>query len=259
MIENKTRNLKLYSQKAIGLATFIGGPIAAGYLIRENYLSFDKPDEGKKSLVISIIATVLLFTAIFMLPESVMDKVPNQILPIIYTGIIYLIVDKIHGTILKNHKENDNEFHSNWKAAGVGFVAMIILLIGIFGYAYLAPEEYDYEQYDTNFADFSKNEEESLVFYDHLKTENTFALIKELDNSTIPKWKDNISIIESSNKIENLPIDVVQYNNELLKYSELRVKAFELFRKSISEDSDKYTNELEAIHVEIQKQLEILK
>jgi len=258
MIENKTRNLKFYSQKAIGLATFIGGPIAAGYLIRENYLSLDKPDEGKKSLIISIIATVVLFVIIFSVPESTMDKVPSQIFPIIYTGIIYLIVDKIHGTILKNHKENDNEFYSNWKAAGVGFVSMVILFIGIFSYAYLAPEEYDYEKYDTYVADFSKNEEESLVFYDHIKTENTFALIKELDNSTIPKWKENISIIKRSNKIENLPIDVVQYNNELLKYSELRVKAFELFRKSISEDTDSYTNELEAVHVEIQDQLEKL-
>ncbi|MFT7158343.1 MAG: hypothetical protein ACI8Q1_003374 [Parvicella sp.] len=86
--ENNTKDLRFYSQTAIGMATFIGGPIAAGYLIRENYLSLDQPDKGKKSLIIGIISTVLLFTGIFIIPESIMDKVPNQILPAVYTGII---------------------------------------------------------------------------------------------------------------------------------------------------------------------------
>jgi len=60
--ENLTKNLKFYSQKAIGIATFIGGPLAAGYLIRENYLSLEKPNEAKKSLIIGIISTILLST-----------------------------------------------------------------------------------------------------------------------------------------------------------------------------------------------------
>ena len=40
--ENDTKDLKFYSQKAIGIATFIGGSLAAGYLVRENYLSLNK-------------------------------------------------------------------------------------------------------------------------------------------------------------------------------------------------------------------------
>jgi hypothetical protein len=257
--ENTTKKLKFYSKKAIGIGTFIGGPLAAGYLIRENYLSLDKPDEGKKSLIIGIVSTILLFTGIFMIPESIIDKVPNQILPAIYTGIIYLIVEKIHGEILNQHKENGYEFYSGWKAAGVGLVSSIILLIGIFGYAFLEPEGIEYELYNKEYVSFSKNETETLVFYDHLKTDNTYALIKELDNIILPKWKENIEIIKHSNEIENLPSDLIQHNNELLKYSKLRIKAFELFRKAISEDSDKYSNELEQIHIEIEKQLEKLK
>lgn len=136
--QQDTKNLKLYSQKAIGLATFIGGPIAAGYLIRENYLSLDKPDEGKNALLISIVATVLLFTGIFMIPESIMDKVPNQIIPMIYTGIIYLIVEKIQGELLNKHKENEYAFYSRWNAAGIGLISLVILLSGIFGYLYFS-------------------------------------------------------------------------------------------------------------------------
>jgi hypothetical protein len=253
--ENNTKDLKFYSQKAIGIATFIGGPLAGGYLIRENYLSLDKPGEGKKSLIIGLTSTVLLFTCIFMIPESIIDKVPNQILPAIYTGIIYLIVEKIHGTILNQHKENGNEFYSGWNAAGIGFISLIILFIGIFGYAYLSPDREGYVKYDTEIAEFTKNETESLVFYDRINTQTRNSLIQELDNTTIPKWKENIKIIKDLNNIENLPSDLLEQNLILLKYSELRLKAFNLFKKAISEHTEKYTQELEQIHKEIGEQL----
>jgi len=140
MEEINTKDLKFYSQKAIVIATFIGTPLAAGYLIRENYLSLNKPDEGKNSFIIGLISTVLLFVVIFMIPESIMDKVPNSILPAIYTGIVYLIVQKLQGTILNQHKENGSEFYSGWKSAGIGFLSSIILIIGAFGFFLLFPE-----------------------------------------------------------------------------------------------------------------------
>lgn len=256
--ENTTKDLKFYSQKAIGIATFIGGPLAAGYLVRENYLNLNKPNEGKKSLLIGIISTVLLFTGIFMIPESIMDKVPNQIIPAVYTGIIYLIVEKIQGTILNQHKENDNVFYSGWKAAGIGFISLIILLIGIFGYAYLSPNGEEFEKYDTELAEFSKNETETLVFYDHINTETNNSLLQELENIAIPKWKENIEIIKKSNTIENLPSEILEQNKTLLRYSKLRLKAFELFKKAINEDMTIYEQELEQVHKEIDEEIKKL-
>ncbi len=255
---NETKNLKFYSQKSIGLATFIGGPLASGYLIRENYLSLNKPDEGKKALFIGIIATIVIFGGIFMLPEAIIDKLPNQLLPLIYTGIIYLIVEKIHGTVLNQHKENGNEFFSGWKAAGIGFISLIILAIGIFGYIYLSPDGAEIEKYNIEFSKFSKNETESLIFYDHLKTESDSLLIQELNNVIIPKWKENIKIINRSNEIKDLPIEYLEQNKMLLKYSELRIETFELFKKAINDNTGKYVNELDRIHIEIDEQLKKL-
>lgn len=258
ILKNETKNLKFYSQKAIGIATFIGGPLAAGYLIRENYLSLNKPDEGRKSLLIGIASTILLFIGIFMIPESIMDKVPNQILPAIYTGIVLYIVAKIHGTILYQHKENGNEFYSEWKAAGIGLISAIILVIGIFGYAYILPDGEEYQKYDTEIAKFTKNETESLVFYEHINTKTINSLLQELDNSVIPKWKDNIAIIKKANDIENLPSELLEQNKILLRYSELRLKAFELFKIAIRLNTTIYDQELEQLHKEIEEQLEML-
>jgi hypothetical protein len=258
ILNNETKDLKFYSQKSIGIATFIGGPLAASYLIRENYLSLNKPDEGKKSLLIGIISTIILFYVIFIIPESIMDKIPNQIIPAIYTGIALYISAKIHGTLLHNHKENGNEFYSGWYAAGIGIISGCILFLGIFGYAYFSTGGEEFEIYETELAKFSKNEAESLVFYDHINTETRNSLLQELENNTIPKWEENIQIIKESNNIENLPTELLNQNKALIKYSEMRLKTFELFKKAISENSTNYEQELEQLHKEIDEQLKKL-
>ena len=193
-----------------------------------------------------------------MIPEQILDKVPRQLIPIIYTAIVWGIVEWKQGDILKVHKENNNSFFSGWRAAGISLISLIILSIGIFGYIFLSPDNEIFEQYDSELAIFSKNENESLVFYDHLESKTSFALINELDIEVIPKWKENIKIIERTNQMENLPNELIKQNEILLKYCELRIEGFELFKKAISEDSDKYDVELSQVHSEIDEQLKKL-
>lgn len=252
---NKTKNVKLYSSKAISIATVFGGPIAASYLISENYKAIEKPDEGRTALLIGLIATLLLFGALFFIPEHIIDKVPNQIIPLIYTAIIWAIVEWKQGDILKAHEENENFFFSKWRAAGIGLIAMVILLIGIVGYTYLEANNPSLDIYDTEMVKFSTNENESLAFYDHLNTESVDELIKELNKKTIPIWKENVNIIKKTNTLEDLPEEVLDQNRILLKYAELRIDAFQLFNKALKEDTDKYNLQIEQIHTKIELEL----
>lgn len=256
--ENNTKDIKLYSSKAISGATFLGGPLAAGYLIGENFKAIDKPTEGRNSLIIGIISTIILFGGIFMIPENIIDKIPRQLIPLIYTGIIWGIVECKQGDILKAHKENNNSFFSGWRAAGIGLIFLLILGVGIFGYAFLSTDNVLYDKYDKELAQFSKNENETLVFYNNLNTGTNYSLLKELDEKAIPKWKENIEIINKTNRFENLPSELIKQNEILLKYSELRVQAFELFRKAIKEDTDIYAKQLEGIHMQIDNELKKL-
>lgn len=256
--ENNTKDIKLYSSRAIGGATFLGGPLAAGYMIGENFKALDKPNESRNSLIIGIISTIILFVGIFMVPENIIDKIPRQIIPLIYTGIIFGIVEWKLGGTLKSHKENGNQFFSGWRAAGIGFLSLIIISIGIFGYVFFGMNNEAYDQYDKEIAVFTINENESLEFYNHLDTKTNYALIKELENKTIPKWEENIQIIKRTNEIEDLPTELIEQNKILLKYSELRLEAFKLFKKAIEENTDKYAVQLQQTHNEIEKQLEKL-
>lgn len=257
-VENNTKDIKLYSSKAIGGATFLGGPLAAGYLIGENFKAINKPTEGRNSLLIGIISTIVLFGGIFLIPENIIDKIPQQIIPLIYTGIIWAIVEWKQGDILKVHKQNNNSFFSGWRAAGIGVISLIIIGVGIFAYAFLSTDNELYEKYDIELAKFSINENKTLVFYNNLNTKTNHSLLKELDEKTIPKWKENIEIINKTNQFEDLPSELIEQNKILLRYSELRVLAFELFRKALKEDTDKYAQQLEQIHMQINKELEKL-
>ena len=172
--------------------------------------------------------------------------------------ICILAFGKLHGNILNKHKEFGNQFYSGWKAAGVALISLIIIFIGIFGYVSLSTDNELYERYDQEMAIFSLNENETLSFYADMGTKSREALLNRLDEFIIPKWKENNEIINRTNAIENLPQEIVLQNQVLTEYTELRITAFELLKKTILEDTDKYGIELDDIHSRIEKTLEQL-
>ncbi len=253
---------KLFSQKAIAIATYLGGPAAAGYLVKKNYESYNQEDNGKKAFTIGIISTLLIFAGIFSIPEHIIDKIPNALIPAIYTGIIYLIVEKIQGKWLKEHKESGGEFYSGWKAAGIGAIFIVILFVLIMGIAFIAGDlskpGFDTATYDKEVAKFVKNENISLAVFNVVNTAEPEYLIKEFSKGVV-LWKENKEIINRLNSIENLPIELLEQNKKLLKYCDLRIQQNEIILKAIAEDTDKYATEIEKIGLEINKILEELK
>jgi len=255
---NTTQDAKLFSSIAIGGATFLGGPLAAAYMIGENFKALQKPKEGQMALIVGIVTTIALFTALFLIPESALDSIPRQIIPLTITAAAWGFVEWKMGSILKAHKEHGNPFFSGWRAAGIGFISLLIIILGIGAFVFFGPSDEVYEIYDNEMETFYVNEEETLVFYDHISTESNEVLLQELTAVTLPKWKENIAIIHKTKAIEDLPSELIDRNQQLLTYAELRVRAFELFKKAFAEDAEIYAPEIEKIHREIQKQLDLL-
>lgn len=259
MMQNKIETTsKFYTKKAIGIATFIGGPAAAGYLIGVNFRNLNETSKGLTALVLGIVFTLFLLSLGFILPEPVLDKFPSAFLPMIYTGLIYIIVDNTQGKALKEHEEKGNEFFSAWRAAGIGLVSLMLILLLIFGYIFLYDNTDVYSEYDAKMAVFQSNEVESLKFYDHITTSSRLSLIQELDNSVLPKWGENLQIIEELNKLDGLPQELQHQNKLLAEYSLLRIETFKVFRKAIEEDTEQYHNELDEQHRKIDRVLEEL-
>lgn len=255
---NQKDTIELYSQRAISIATYIGGPLAAGILARQNFINLGKKELGKNSLIISIVGTILLFVGLFSVPDEIIDKVPNAVIPLIYTGIIYLIIEKYQGRELKEHKENNRPFYSAWKATGIGAVCMLILVGGIFGYVFLSPDDFDTKKYDNGIAEFNKNEENALFLFSMMETSSPEKIIDHIDKVGLPAWNNNIKILDDLDNIEGLYDQFKKQNEILRQYSKLRIEAFELIKKAVSENTNKYDEQIEKLHTEIEEQLKKL-
>lgn len=252
---------KLFSQRAISIATFFGGPAAAGYLVKKNYEVFDQPEKGKNAFIIGIISTLLLFIGIFLIPENILEYIPKALIPAFYTTIIYVIVEKIQGKWLDQHEESGGQFYSAWKATGIGAIFMVILLALIAGIAFIAGDfskiGFDAKTYDKEVAKFVENEKRSMEVFNVINSAEPQYLIKEFQNGII-LWKENKEIVNKLNTMKNLPKELLEQNNKLLNYCDLRIQQNEFIVKALSEDTDRYVPDLDRIGMEMTKVLEEL-
>jgi len=233
MTENQNLTTKFYSQRAITIASYFGGPLAAGYLISQNYINLGKDNYGKYSMIVGIISTLLIFIGIFSIPEHIINKIPNPLIPLIYTGIIYLINEKLQGTDLKKHKKNNGEFYSAWKAAGIGVICLVILFAGIFGYLYLKPDSFDAKKYDSEFAIFTQNEGKALDLFGKLQSSSRTELIDFIDKSGIPNWDANLKILSELDKLDGIYEPLIKQDQILRNYCNLRIEQFQMIRKAL--------------------------
>jgi len=123
---------KIFTNTAISIATFFGGPIAAGFLISKNYRVFGKENAARDSIYIGILSTVILFAGLFMLPEQIIDKIPRSLVPGVYTAIILGLVEKLQGQQIKDFLAGGGQKASNWQAAGYGAIGLVTILAFLF-------------------------------------------------------------------------------------------------------------------------------
>lgn len=127
---------KIYKDRAILLGTFIGGPLAAGYLIAENFKTFNNKRKANYTWIISIIATVLIFGSIFLIPDN--SKIPNQLIPFTYTIVIYYLTQHFQGKNIIDHLNAGGQFFIWWRTIVIGLIGLIITLIPIIAFALIS-------------------------------------------------------------------------------------------------------------------------
>lgn len=250
-ITKNTNNKKaLYSQKGIGIATFLGSPLASSILINHNYVQLGDERKGKIAILLGTVFTIAMFVGIFSIPESTIDKIPQQIIPAIYTAIVYYIVEKLQGEHLKQFEEEGREYMSNWKAAGVGLICLILIFGGIMTYVFLDPVT---KAYDNGIQQFVNNEESAAEVYNQLNSKNSLELITEINGNSIPKWEQNIKLLDSLTTNLNLDREMINRNTKLKKYSELRIEELGFLKQAILLNTMRYDFKMDSLNREMQK------
>ncbi|MCH1918543.1 hypothetical protein L9G15_03740 [Shewanella sp. A3A] len=120
---------KLFSPTQIAVATFIGGPLAAVYTIKENYRAMNLPELHKASMIYGLLLTVLIFTIIWFLPENF----PTIALNLLYIVAVRYWVEKKQISREQIEQAEQFDFQSNGQVFGISIVAMFATLAVIFG------------------------------------------------------------------------------------------------------------------------------
>jgi len=128
-INIQTPRNKIYKDQSIWIGSLLGGPLAAGYLIAENFKAFNETEKANKTWIYTIIATVVIFGSLFMIPEGI--KIPNLMIPLIYTAIAYFLVQHFQGERISAHINSGGQFHSWWRTITVGLIGLSITSISV--------------------------------------------------------------------------------------------------------------------------------
>ena len=117
---------KLYKDQAIFVGTFLGGPLVAGYLAAENFKRLGQEEKVKKTWLFTIASTIVIFGGIFLIPG--IEKIPNIIIPLAYTGIAQMLIRRSQGAAIKAHIETGGQTFSTWRAVWIGILGCLITL-----------------------------------------------------------------------------------------------------------------------------------
>ncbi len=249
---------KLYSSGQMLGATFIGGPLATGILMKENYLKLRKSEEAKKALIFGIVGMLAIILLVLLLPERIMSKIPNVALPVIYMMVARELIRRHQEPQIMAHTETGGELYSFWKPIGIGLACMVPFLVVLFGMAYLFPDDLDTSAYDSRIEELSKNEEEALEIYNMLDVYTDEESAEFIRNTGLPNWQRNLVILDELDQLYGLPSDLIKQNTILRTYSDLRIQSFMLMNKALSGQTDAYDSQIMQLNAEIDKSLETL-
>lgn len=112
----------LYAKRGILIATFLTGPLTAGVLLRSNLIELGQPKKAQ-SVLLGFIAFSLALVALLLF---LVDRIPNVVFPIVYTGITGTLIQSLMGEELDKNKAKNGPNFPTSRLIGVAVLYAII-------------------------------------------------------------------------------------------------------------------------------------
>ena len=126
----------LYSPGQVTGATFLGSPLAGFWLLASNYNTLGRADKKQQAWIWGAATTIAVSVLAFFLPENF----PSYALAIGYTLGLQHLAKQWQGEAFQRHLADGGEKHSSWRAAGIGFASLLIVLVIVMAIAFALPE-----------------------------------------------------------------------------------------------------------------------
>lgn len=134
---------RVYTMSGIFIGTLIGGPLAAGYMIEENFKALELYDQANWPKQAGAIAMLVIFGGSVMFPEGVTVWFPAWLVVSLYTIGSTFLAKKIQGHQIRQLVLKRRQRYSFWQVlvVGVGSLAIslgLIVMLKMMAY-YFAP------------------------------------------------------------------------------------------------------------------------
>ena len=119
---------KLYTPSGVGLATFLGSPIAGSVLMAINYRRLGNRAAAGKAAALGFLGTIALASVAALLPQPISMGLGIGA----WIGMNSL-AKAFQGEQIIQHTARGGELASNWRAAGVSLLVTLFLCITLIG------------------------------------------------------------------------------------------------------------------------------
>ncbi|QMU27108.1 hypothetical protein [Adhaeribacter radiodurans] len=120
----------IYPARAIGLGTLLGGLLVAGYLIAANYKAFNEPGKAKTTWIYSILVSMLIFGALYLIPT--LDKIPRFVIPLSYTLTALYLVQHYQSQLINSHIYTGGPVYKIGRTFVISLVGTGITILALF-------------------------------------------------------------------------------------------------------------------------------
>lgn len=124
---------KIYTVRTIWLSAMIAGPLAAAYMISENFKTFGEFGNSRRTLYITIFVFISLFLILTFVPSSL--NIPIQVVPIVYMVTLQMLFELFQKKKIENHLKENGGQHGFLRIFVIGVLSLpisIVLILGIF-------------------------------------------------------------------------------------------------------------------------------
>lgn len=127
-IKTNTENTqqKVYNSTAIGIGTLLGGPLAAGYFLSENFKTFNESGKARKTWIIAAAVMIAIFCYFFLVPELFINPV---ILLLIIAAVVWFLTDRFQGNKIRDHINTGGNIYSGLRTIGIGLAGLAVTTI----------------------------------------------------------------------------------------------------------------------------------
>jgi hypothetical protein len=123
---------KVFTDKNSGIAIFLGGAFAGGYIFSHNFKIFGEKNKTINSWIIAILLQIIILFIAFSIPENV--RIPNVIYFLVYLGIFTQFYNKFQRNKVEAHISSGGEKY-HWS---IGLLVGLIALVFNFALIYAA-------------------------------------------------------------------------------------------------------------------------